>query len=64
MARKDKHAKQKALTTNLGIALNGYRHRVREEKQAIIKAKVNIKRYKLLAKQARNTYKLELLEEL
>ena len=45
----------------LAIAINGHKHRIKEQRKAIKDAKRAIKQHKLLIKQVRIVYKLETL---
>lgn len=58
----NKHNQRKDIQEKLSIALMGHDARIKEERKAIKEAKANIKRHKLLKKQARTMAKLQLLD--
>lgn len=57
-----KQTQTKELLEKLSIAIVGHRARIKEERKAIQTAKRNIKRHKLLMKQANTTTKIQLLD--
>lgn len=56
-----KRQENKKRQDQLSITINGYKKRIKEQKQDIKAARKNIKKFKLLKKQAKTAAKLELL---
>lgn len=58
----NKHNETKELYQKLEIAIVGHKARIKEQRKAIKEARANIKRHKLLMKQAKTATKLQLLD--